>query len=272
MAAARKRYIDGTHGQVHVRVAEPQFGSKRPLLCLHMFPQSGRSFETFMQVASKERTVVAPDFPGQGESDCPDAPIVAEEYAAAMWQAVDTIAELGSAGPMDVFGIHAGAKLAVEMTRQRPQDIHRLALSSAAVLEAEEIATLRSRLEALPLDEEGSRFQSLWQAVSRNRGPDATLSMCAVSFAELLRHGDRYTWGSQAVFEYNLTFPQVLKSIQKPVLLLNPGDELYKMTPRTVDYLQDVTLIDLPDWTHGYLDVHADAAAEIVLSWLDREL
>ena len=271
MPAAKRRFVDGPHGQVHIRTAVPARSNARPLLCLHMFPQSGRSFEKFMEVASAERTIVAPDFPGQGESDCPVEPITAEEYASAMWQTVDALALTDGAASMDIFGIHAGAKLTVEMTRQRPNSVHRLVLSSAAVLTPDEVDGLRNRIAAVPLDDEGSRFSRLWQAVTRNRGPDATLEMCAISFAEMLRHGSRYAWGSQAVFEYNRKFPEVLETIRQPVLLLNPGDELYEMTPRSQRHLENVTLVDLQDWTHGFLDVHAEAVADIVLRWLDAD-
>ena len=237
-----------------------------------------------MEAASIDRMVVAADFPGYGESDAPVEPISAELYARSIWEVVDALElcradakrvnsmQVGSRSDstIDLFGIHAGAKLAVEATRQRPDSVRKIVLSSAAVLTPEEVDFLRTSLPSLPLDEEGTRFQHMWRAITQNRGPDMSLQMCATSLAEMLRHGDRYTWGSQAVFDYNARFPDALQSIRQPVALLNPADELYDMTPRTLGYLRHAELIELPDWTHGYLDAHAAEAARMILEWLGK--
>jgi len=236
-----------------------------------MFPQSGRNFARFVECASSHKRVVAPDFPGHGESDAPTSRISAEAYAASMWEVVDGIDLLDSHGSIDLFGVHAGAKLAVEMANQRPDDVNRLVLSSAAVLFPQEVERLKNSFEVIPLDEAGSRFRHLWQLVTRNRPESMTLEMCAAAFAEILRGGEQYEWGHHAVFDYNLRFPDVLKTLRHPVALLNPGDELYAMTRRSLDYLEDVTLFDLPDWGHGFLDTNTEEVTRIVNGWLDGE-
>ena len=73
MVETRRRFIDGVHGQIHLRVAEQGASHHRPLYCLHMSPKSGRSFEIFMRLMADDRTVVAPDYPGYGESAPPPA-------------------------------------------------------------------------------------------------------------------------------------------------------------------------------------------------------
>jgi len=236
---------------------------------MHMFPQSGRNFLRFSEEASNDKIVVAPDFPGHGESDPPAAPIAAEAYAAAMWEVVDGLGLIDACGDVDLFGVHAGAKLAVEMTNQRPDEVNKLVLSSAAVLFPQEVERLKNSFEMIPLDEAGSRFQHLWRLVTRNRPERMTLEMCAAAFAEILRGGERYEWGHRAVFDYNLKFPDVLKTLRHPVALLNPGDELYVMTQRSLDYLENVTLFDLPDWGHGFLDINTEEVTRIVNGWLD---
>lgn len=269
MTAPKRKFVDGSYGQIHLRIAKPEYPTKRPLVCAHMFPQSGRNFEAFVEAASEDRIVVALDFPGYGESTPPPHPISAAEYARSVWEVVDALSLCEAHGDVDLFGIHAGAKLTAEAVRQRPQDVNRVLLSSAAVMFPEEVARLKSVFTPIVLDEEGTRFNKLWEMVVKNRSPDMTLEMCAAGFAEMLRGGERYEWGHHAVFEYNLQFPDVLKSITHPVALLNPRDDLYAMTPRAMEYLPNAKLIDLPDWSHGFLEVHADKLTKLVHAWCD---
>lgn len=269
MSNLKRLFVNGRYGQVHARVSGPKTATRRPLVCLHMFPQSGRNFEYFIEAASEDRLVVAPDFPGYGESSSPPHPISAEDYASAMWDAIDALELCKVHGQIDIFGIHAGAKLAVELANQRPGSVNRIALSSAAVLDKSEIERLKGIFSPIKLDEDGSRFKHLWRLLVDNRGPEMSLEMCATSFAEMLRGGEGYEWGHMAVFEHNYKFADVLTKIQHPVALLNPGDELYKYTPRSAEFLPNCTLIDLPNWTHGYLEAHAEAAADIITDWMD---
>lgn len=236
----------------------------RPLVCLHMFPQSGRSFENFARAASTRRQIVVPDFPGYGESDSPGKPIAADDYARSVWEVVDALNLTAGWESIDLFGIHAGAKIAAIAAYQRPDAVHRMILASAAVLTDAEVAYLRERLSALPLDEDGSRFRALWQMVERNRGPGMTLEMAATALAEILRGGERYAWGHQAVFDFNERFAALLGELPHPIVLLNPNDDLYEKTPRTSDYLRNGRLIDRPGWGHGFLDVFpAEVAATV---------
>lgn len=271
MAKARRQFIDGDYGQIHLRMAAPDRPTERPLVCLHMFPQSGRNFEHFMAEASVDRVVVAPDFPGYGESDPPPAPITVSDYAKSVWDVADAL-ELGKQfGTFDVFGIHAGAKLAVEVVRQRPGDINKVFLSSAAVLYPDELDRLKKTFSPIPLDEEGTRFQHLWSLLVKNRSQDMTDKMMAEAFAEMLRGGEAYEWGHSAVFEFNQQFPDVLASLPHPIALLNPGDDLYEKTPRSLKYIQNGELFDVPEWNHGFLEKRAAEAAKLVRDWLAKD-
>ena len=71
MGAIRRQFIDGEYGQLHLRVAKPANPIHPPLYCLHMSPKSGRLFEAFMRGACQDRIMVAPDYPGYGESAPP---------------------------------------------------------------------------------------------------------------------------------------------------------------------------------------------------------
>ena len=264
MTKPRRLFVDGTYGQIHVRQADGSRTNKLPLVCLHMFPQSGRNFEKFLQAASEDRTVIAPDFPGYGESDQPPTPISATEYAKSVWEVVDQLDLLAQGGRVDLFGIHAGAKLATEAAHQRPQHVNKMVLSSAAVLSETEVESLKKSFTSIPLDKEGTRFVELWGMLTRNRGPGVTYPMLANGLAEMLRGGEGYEWGHQAVFEYNKKFPEVISSLPHEIALLNPRDDLYEMTPRTIKYIKNGSLHDYPEWGHGFLEVHAHEVASTV--------
>ena len=263
----KRMFVDGRFGQIHLRIKCPGVPKCPLLLCLHMFPQSGRNFQTMMRHIN-DRIVVAPDFPGHGESAMPQEPIPAQEYAAAIWEAVDAL-DLLQTGPIEVFGVHAGAKLAVELASQRPEAVRKIVLASAAVLSPEEVERFKRVFRPMPLDEAGTRHAHLWDMQINSRGAGMTLEMCAVGFAEALRGGERYEDGHMAVFEYNSLFADVLNKLDHEILLLNPNDGLYDMTERALRYMKRGELLDLPHWEFGYLETRAEELAQIVTDWLD---
>lgn len=262
MTSLTRSFVDGRYGQMHLRTCGPRDADTRPLVCLHMFPQSGRNFEHLLPELGKRRLAIAPDFPGYGESAPPPQPITAQDYAAAIWDVIDQLALTARHGKVDLFGIHAGAKLAVAVASQRPEHIGNIVLSSAAVLTEAELETLKGVFTPIPLDEEGTRFLHLWGLLNNNRSPETTLEMQAISLAEMLRGGEAYEWGHHAVFEYNREFPEAIASLPHHISLLNPGDDLYKMTPRTMGYIRNGELYDHPEWHHGFMELHAAALAE----------
>ena len=266
-----REFVDGPYGQIHLRRAAPDIVNAPPLMCLHMFPQSGRSFAPFLAHMGKDREVVAPDFPGYGESAPPPAPIQARDYAASIWAAVDNLGLLNSTGQIDLLGVHAGAKLAVEMLRQRPRQVRTPVLFSAAVFTAAELDQLRGSFSTIPLDEAGTRIKKLWELLNKYRGPELELENLAISLGEMLRGGEGYEWGHDAVFKYNAVFAEILRSVTHRVILVNPNDDLFTITPRTADYLQYCEIYSMPNWHHGFFELHAQDVATQVRRWLAHD-
>ena len=133
----RKGYVDGAFGQIHYRLADARSESdKPPLICLHQSPKSGLEFETFMHEASRDRLVIAPDYPGYGMSD----PAPSEDattipmYAEEMWRVADGL----GVKTVDLFGNHTGAKVAAQMALTGSDRVHAIAMISAAILTDEE--------------------------------------------------------------------------------------------------------------------------------------
>lgn len=269
MYSVKRQFIDGPYGQIHLRTCGPLESEKRPLLLFHMFPQSGRNFETLMPQIGKDRLVIAPDFPGHGESAIPPEPIDALDYAKSMWNVVEQLGLLDQHGKIDLFGIHAGAKLAVAFAHLYPDQVRRIMLCSAAVLYEEELNNLKSLFKPIPLDEAGTRFQRLWQLLLNNRAPGVTLEMAATGLAEMLRGGEAYEWGHHAVFDYNSIFPDQLSALPHEIALINPADDLKEYTPRSEAYLQNGVLINRPAWSHGFMDLNAQDFAVDISSFFD---
>lgn len=69
-SSVKRQVIDGRYGQLHLRVAGREHEDKKPaVLCLHMMPKSSRGFARLIPELAKDRLVIAPDYPGYGESD-----------------------------------------------------------------------------------------------------------------------------------------------------------------------------------------------------------
>ncbi|MEM8988457.1 MAG: alpha/beta hydrolase [Pseudomonadota bacterium] len=266
MPRLTRQFIDGPYGQIHLRIAKPEAPAARPLLCLHMSPKSGRSFASFMELASDDRIIVAPDYPGYGESDHPPAEpyVTVPDYAKAMWAAADAL----DLGPVDLLGYHTGSKVAAEMARQRPDDVKTIVMLSASLFTAEELAKVSAYFEPIPLDEEGTRFSTMWERIKHYRGPGMTLEMMAESMAENMRGGENYEWGHRAAFEYNKIFPDVVKDLPHRIRVINPGDDLFEQTARIAPLLQNGDVSAKPEWGHGFLEAYTEDATALIKSLL----
>lgn len=258
--------MDGPFGQVHLRDAGGAGGAHRPLVCLHQSPKSGREFAKILPHLARDRRVVAIDSPGHGESDLPpsedDATI--EGFARSAWAAVDAL-ELGR---VDLLGHHTGAKVATEMAFQRPDDVGVIVMVSALVLTPEEVAAFQDQFQEIPLDEAGTRFSTMWEKSVEHRGPGVSLEDLAASFAENLRAGEAYEWGHKAAFAYNEHFPDRVAALPHRIVVLNPKDMLYDLTPRVADLLQNGRIEDHPEWGFGFMDADTENAADAILAAL----
>lgn len=253
-----RRFIDGPFGQVHLREAgEPS--DRPPLLCLHQSPKSSREFAKILPFLAQDRHVVAVDNPGHGESDLPPSEDAAtiETYAASAWSAVDAL----GLGRVDLLGHHTGAKVATEMAWQRPQDVGTILMVSALVLTPEEVAAFKDQFQEIPLDEAGTRFSTMWEKSIQHRGPGVSLEDLAASYAENLRAGEAYEWGHKAAFDYNTYFPDRVASLEHKIVVLNPKDMLYDLTPRVAPLLKNGRIDDHPEWGFGFMDADSENAA-----------
>ena len=264
-----RKFGDSDYGQMHYRISfatKPL--KKHPLICLHQSPKSSREFIKFMEIASEDRTVIAIDSPGHGESDVPQQKMNIEGFARSIWEVLSEF----SFDKVDLLGHHTGAKVATEMAYQCPDDVGGIVMVSALVLNAEEREHFKSQFQPIPLDEDGTRFQHMWAQSLKYRGPNVTLEQLAASMAENLRAGEAYEWGHEAAFNYTENFAQRIASLPHRITVLNPKDMLFDLTPRVGKLLQNGAVIDHPEWGFGFMETDTEGAVKAVKNASDHTL
>ncbi|MEM1261748.1 MAG: alpha/beta hydrolase [Pseudomonadota bacterium] len=256
--------MNGRFGQVHVRIAGKRQPERAALLCLHMFPQSSRGLSAFAALMGEHTEVIAIDIPGYGESSAPPAAATAADYASCVWDVADALSLTG----IDLFGIHAGSKLAVAAACQRRAAVGRLVLSSAAAMTDSEVNALRRAFTPVPLDTDGTRYRRLWESLVTHCDQSRGLAPLATTFAEIVRRPEGTERGHLAVFDYNQQFADDIASLDQPIALINPGDGLYDKTPRTLEHAQSAVLIDRPEWPLNYMEIVPNDVAAICSQFL----
>lgn len=263
-------YVTGRYGQMHYRAAKPagsdESAWKVPLICLHPSPMSGVVFDEFIKAMAWDRLVFAPDTPGFGQSDPPSEPVGIEEFAGAMTDFLDEQA----INIVDVMGYHTGSATTLEIARQQPSRARRLVIVSALMHSKDEFAEISEFIEkqagipineqAMQLSERYAFFESFWPDVPKGKtGWDVFFSSNAQAY---ISH-----WGFRAAFSYD--FPAALKATVHPLLVLNPQDDVWDVTPLAAPHIQNGRIHNLPGWTHGFLHIHAEKTSGIVRQFLD---
>ena len=81
-ATIKRSYIDLDWGQIHLRTAHPVSASDNvPVVCFAPTPYSGNYYKLLMQDLAQDRLVIAPDYPGLGQSDRPDRALDIADHA-----------------------------------------------------------------------------------------------------------------------------------------------------------------------------------------------
>lgn len=261
-----RKYVNLNGMQIHIRTAGNPSSEHRPLICFHLSPVSGIIFEEWISEMAKDRIVYAPDTPGFGMSDFPNLPPNIEYYAAIMNQLIRFI----GLKEVDVMGYHTGSKICVELARNQEELVKHLILVSAPVYNDAELNKQISEMGS-PREPraDGSHLIQIWKAVWKWRGPDQTPNDLMRIFPDHIQGGKRSAWGHQAAFSYS--YPEALRNIKNPILVLNTNDDLTIYTKRIRNYLLNGKILALPKWGHGFLDSRTKDTARIVRKFLDHD-
>lgn len=263
---ARRHYVDGPFGQVHLRIAGEGAHGRPPLVCFHPSPLSSRLYERFLdRLAAEGRQALAIDTPGFGMSDPPPAPPSISDYSQVMASVIDA---LGLPGPVDLMGYHTGSMIAAELAATQPDTVRRLVLVSAPIFTEAERQQLRQLYGPTPARLDGGHLLERWQSfVHHYLGRGLDLDEVADLFPERLLGRATSWWGHNAAFSFaeDMRLPE----IEQPMLVLNPGDDLQVQTRRAAPLIRNGRILELPGWGHGFLDGFTEDAVQLVTSFLD---
>ena len=260
---ARRHYIDGEHGQIHYRRTSPANPAQHPLLCLHASPQSSLNYAKLMEVIGNDRIVIAPDTPGYGNSEWPKTAPAIEDFARAM---IRLVADLGL-NTVDVMGFHTGSLTVTEIARQKPGLVRKIVMYSAPLFAEEELASFRAAYAPLVLQPDGSHTVNRWRRMWKWKDPEFPIEGYHNINAEPFRAGPNSWWGHNAAFNY--PFRERLPGIDKPILVLNPNDDLVQHSRNAMPLMKQGRIHELPDYAHGMMDVHTPEIAKILRGFLD---
>ena len=263
----KKGYGDGIHGQIHYRYVKSTNVANIPLVCLHPSPLSSIVYDNWLIEMAKDRYSIAPDTPGYGGSDTPKSPPKIEELADAMITFLDSI----SLERVDVMGYHTGSLTSADLAMRYPDRIRKVVMISAPIFDEKIIKEYSKRIYDPPpsfvdiLDQTSSNIKNKGKDMFRDVPTDDRYADFSI---ERIRHYRTSNWGFRAAFAYDLT--KSLTLINQPVLILNPEDDLWELTPLAEPYLKNGRIHDLPGWTHGHLDTYTEEMAKVVRSFLDE--
>ncbi len=262
----RRIYVDGPHGQIHLRVAQPESAaSGRPVMCFHMSPNSGLVFESLLDELGRDRIAVAPDTPGFGASDAPPQPPEIEDYADAM----EAVADQLGLEQIDLVGYHTGSKTAVELGLRRSDQVRHVVMISAPLFTDEELKEFRSLYAPKAIAEDGSHLVRRWTGFIGWHRHHHSLEKAAAIFTESLRGGDKYWWGHRAAFNYPLW--KRMPALKVPLLVLNPQDDLWDQSARAPELIRNGGMVNLPGWGHGFLDAYPSIAGAMLREFFDQD-
>ncbi|MBT5564587.1 MAG: alpha/beta fold hydrolase [Rhodospirillaceae bacterium] len=269
----RGKYADSSSGQVHFHIVNSAVETdKIPFVIFHPNPYSGLYFSYLLEDLGRDRSALAPDTPGYGNSTKPSAPLSMKELGEAMAAALENLGygENGK-GQVDVSGYHTGAYIATELAAARPDLVRRVVLIGVPFWQGDELEKQRAELtKPTPVDDAGKVLEDKWRFAVSGRNPLVPLDRAYDLFIESLQSGSDVGWAYTAVLGFDAETQ--FAAITQPVLLLNTHGGLREETRAVLPYLQNGRLVEEPGLTHGIFDVGAPVLGKHLRAFLDSDL
>jgi pimeloyl-ACP methyl ester carboxylesterase len=262
----RSGYVTVGDGQVRVRM----FGTAgaRPLLLLHEPPGGSVQMRELAAELGRERLVIVPDLPGNGESD-PLVTSSANTHATAL---ADAMSALG----IETFDLYAeplASSIAVQLAVLAPERVRRLVLDGVSLLAARQRAAMkRLYAPAIVPRSDGTHLHALWHMLRdielnwpwysreiesiRARDPDLSASRLNDRLVEVMKQLPKY--GDAAVAAIDCPVQALLPLLTQPVLMLHDDSDVRHRDVRKASRL--VTKAQVRPRPSG----HAALAAECV--------
>ena len=153
-----RHYVDTSAGQLLVRRCGD---GGVPLLLVHDAAASSAKHGDMMVNLGADRSVIAPDLPGCGDSDR-RGPLSIDGYVEAMVSLADSL----GFGQFDVYGAGAGAHVAAALAARAEGRVRRLVLRGALIVESDQRADLGRNFGApIALRQDGAHLMTAWSMV-----------------------------------------------------------------------------------------------------------
>lgn len=257
----RKGYCDGPEGQIHWRMAMPDTAIESPdLYCFSPAPFSSIAYTNLLPRLGLRQRCIAPDYPGQGESEGGGAQPSVASYAASMITVIET---LSVATPVNVLGFHSGCLVAAEIKLQAPALVDKAILIDVPAFDAD------TRAKYLPMV--GAPFQpspdmesvaKAWDMAVTKRQDTQPLDHCLSLFADVVGSGSRMNATFHAAFTYDVEAR--LSDLSPGVSIIATNSSLLEPSVRAANLIPNARLIELRDIKRSVLDEHAEITAKAV--------
>lgn len=261
----RRGYFESRYGQLHVHNAIPPgggFDEATSLICLHATPRSGDSLMPLMTLMGADRSVYAPDLPGYGYSDGPQAPPAITDYAGAVQDFCNSM----RFRQIDLLGYQVGALAAVELALALPKMVRRVVLIGVPTPTDQEKEAFRREPWPLQPAADGSHLPTEWNRVRESAHGDATVATIARACGETLLNGSQAWWGLNAAMQYPAATR--LPLLTPPTLLLRSRDERGGGS-RARELLSKARATELPDlWGSDLFEASAATLAPVLRDFL----
>ncbi len=258
-----RSYVTHEWGQIHVLTSQPEApGNPTPLVCFAPNPYSGNYYRLFMEALGSDRTMLALDYPGIGQSDTYPDELDMGTLAGIM---ADSLTSLGwgpdGDGPVDLCGYHTGTMLATELAITHPELVRRIILMGIPYYDAAGRQERFDRLSQIkPWPDSFAAVAQDWIFAVEMRNEKVSLERAFGNYLESAGswQGKARIYG--AVFQYPAEERAPL--LTQPTLVLNPHGNLKEPSRAYAELIEGATLIELPDLKYGIFD----AAPELLAS------
>jgi pimeloyl-ACP methyl ester carboxylesterase len=261
-SSARRGYCDCRYGQLHYLHAGTSDSGRPPLVLLHQNPSSSEEYRALLEAMATDRAVFAFDTPGYGMSDGPDGPRAIADYCAAFAEGIEALG-IGKDRPINLFGFHTGALLAVELAAQLGPRAGRIALAGIPYRSPAERQERLDQIHAVqPPTEDGdaifARLRWLWSFLVTQRAAGVPIDRAAHMFMERAKPLHRYWWAYEGVWTYPIE--DRLRAVAHETLVLLPDEMLYEHSIAAARMIPRARTLELPTLTRDIFEPEGGCA------------
>ena len=220
----KKAYAAIPEGQMHYRIE----GTGEVIILLHPGVGSSDAFTKVLPFLSRTYCAIAPDFPGNGDSD--PAPYIYEviDHAHSVVSFMDSL----GIKKASIVGHHTGAKVAAEIAINWPERVNKLILSSLGYWQAteniknKEPTDFTSRVE---IKADGSHLTEWWRRAAMWQDPMDIIEASVLEYIKAGPRGEEIHWTAR-----NWDTKNRLPLIHCPTLILSGAQGLFHSSAEQV--------------------------------------